>query len=213
MNKYLWWILFWKSHARNEISTRPLLVRLFSSRYFTMDPQWVIREPFVESSWVKWRWKSYQRLFFVWIIDFSIDLARISNLRYSFRWIASWCSILRSNLPVAISSSIRQKRWCLECERFSCSPSSSIEYNALYATSFEHTMCTANGWHCWAEVRRRVLNDTWYTEMTFFLSVNIEYSVDYGKHWNHLLQPCFLGSTCSHDVQHVYSSKLILPTA
>ncbi len=47
----------------------------------------------------------------------------------------------------------------------------------------------------------------------YFCSINIEYSVDFGKNWNSLLQPCFLDSACSHDVQHVYSSKIVLPSS
>ncbi|CAF0744576.1 unnamed protein product [Adineta steineri] len=43
-------------------------------------------------------------------------------------------------------------------------------------------------------------------------SVNIEYSVDFGKNWHLLLKPCFLDSACPHNVQHVYSSNIILPT-
>ncbi|CAF4415321.1 unnamed protein product, partial [Adineta steineri] len=42
--------------------------------------------------------------------------------------------------------------------------------------------------------------------------VNIEYSVDFGKNWHLLLKPCFLDSACPHNVQHVYSSNIILPT-
>jgi len=44
-------------------------------------------------------------------------------------------------------------------------------------------------------------------------SVNIEYSVDFGKNWNLLIQPCFLDSSCSSDVQQIYSSKIILPSS
>ncbi|CAF5045160.1 unnamed protein product, partial [Rotaria sp. Silwood1] len=38
-------------------------------------------------------------------------------------------------------------------------------------------------------------------------NINIEYSIDLGKTWHFLLQPCFRGSTCSHDARHVYSSS------
>ncbi|CAF4418864.1 unnamed protein product, partial [Rotaria sp. Silwood2] len=44
-------------------------------------------------------------------------------------------------------------------------------------------------------------------------NINIEYSIDFGKTWHFLLQPCFRGSVCSHDVPHVYSSSIILPTS
>ncbi|CAF2836302.1 unnamed protein product [Rotaria sp. Silwood2] len=44
-------------------------------------------------------------------------------------------------------------------------------------------------------------------------NINIEYSIDFGKTWHFLLQPCFHGSVCSHDVPHVYSSSIILPTS
>ncbi|CAF1557438.1 unnamed protein product, partial [Rotaria sordida] len=44
-------------------------------------------------------------------------------------------------------------------------------------------------------------------------NINIEYSIDFGKTWHFLLQPCFRGSACSHNVQHVYSSSIILPTS
>ncbi|CAF4678933.1 unnamed protein product [Rotaria sp. Silwood1] len=44
-------------------------------------------------------------------------------------------------------------------------------------------------------------------------NINIEYSIDLGKTWHFLLQPCFRGSTCSHDARHVYSSSIILPTS
>jgi hypothetical protein len=46
-----------------------------------------------------------------------------------------------------------------------------------------------------------------------FFSVNIEYSDDFGKTWHSLLHPCFLDSACSHDVQHVYSSRIVLSSS
>ncbi|CAF3387291.1 unnamed protein product [Rotaria sp. Silwood1] len=41
-------------------------------------------------------------------------------------------------------------------------------------------------------------------------NINIEYSIDLGKTWHFLLQPCFRGSTCSHDARHI-NDELLLP--
>lgn len=44
-------------------------------------------------------------------------------------------------------------------------------------------------------------------------NINIEYSVDFGKHWYLLLNPCVTDTICSRDVQHVYSAKITLPSS
>ncbi|CAF0939143.1 unnamed protein product [Adineta ricciae] len=44
-------------------------------------------------------------------------------------------------------------------------------------------------------------------------AVNVDYSADFGKNWYGLFQPCYLNSACSHHVQHVYSSKIVLPSS
>jgi len=100
----------------------------------------------------------------------------------------------------------------MECKKFYCITYFTIEYNSLYSIEFKYKMffsTTINKWNIKSKVKKESIKII----LNLYSSVNIEYSVDFGKNWYLLLNPCYIDSACSQDAQHIYSSKIVLPSS
>ncbi len=156
-------------------------VQLFFFLFFIMVQQLGIQEQYVEYYYVKYRFIFMIEKKFFFLLKFC--LANSKNFSYSIWWITSWCNIIWSYLFITISSIIGKKYWCLECKKFYCFTSFTIEYYSLYSIEFKYKMfftTTINKWNWrrrWnikSKVRRILSNDIKYRIYFLVLILNIQ---------------------------------------